>query len=188
MILPGYRLHWNDTWNFFSHHCQQIDSCTPSPHAKQNSHGSRWASGVAACGLLSWKKKDLGGLYLSDLPGPRAGQSLLSDPVHSASPGLVVFWRGAHSSHPRFTMSFQVRVLASTSHTALFPFRLLCLHSTSHENETCWLLGAFSTYCLSSGLRGDSNMYSVCTSTLWHTYTKIFTQCTCVHPHPLLPK
>lgn len=148
---------------------------------------------IRSCGMRAFlvkEKRFRGRLCLSDLPGPRAGQSLLAEPVRSASPGLVVFWRGAHSSHPRCTMSFQVRVFAYMSRTALFPSRLLGLHSTSHENEACWLLGAFSTYCLSlsSGLGGDSNMYSACAHTLWHTYTKIFTQCTCVHSHPLLPR
>lgn len=136
--------------------------------------------------FLVKEKRFKGQLCLSDLPGPRAGQSLLADPLHSVSPGVVVFCRGAHS----FTMSFQVRVFAYMSHTALFPSRLLGLHSTSHENEACWLLGAFSTYCLSlsSGLRGDSNMYSACAHTLCYTCTKIFTECTCVHSYPLLPR
>lgn len=95
--------------------------------------------------------------------------------------------RGAHSSHPSFTMSFWVRVFASMSCIAPFLFRLLCLHSISHENEACWLLGASSTYCLSlsSGLRKNSNMYSVCAHTLWHTYTKIFIHI--VHMRAFIP-
>lgn len=124
------------------------------------------------------------GLCLSGLPGPHVGQSLLSGQMHSASISWSVSWQGTQIQIPALTCSSPVLGRASHLHVpySFFPFKLLCLHSIRHENELCWVLGTFS-YCfptfllpLTSVLRENSNMYSVCAHTQWHTYTKIFTQ------------
>lgn len=105
----------------------------------------------------------------------------MSDPTRSASPDLFVFWKRTHNSDLSYSSPVLGRAFVHASSTAFFLFKLLWLHSTSSEDEPCWLLDAFSycfpTFCLplSSVLRENSNMYSVCAHTQWHIYTKIFT-------------
>lgn len=135
------------------------------------------------------------GICLSSLPGPHAGQSLLSDPMHSASISWSVCLLARNTnSDARFIMSFPCVGKGFHLHDlhSFFPFKLISILQVVKMN----LAGSWVPFPIASPLSpspcpqgSEKTVALLSVLTLNGTHTQRYShKCTHVHSHSLLPK